>query len=210
MTTEIAEAQKLSGIFQTFTTGRAVAPDIQDKCNELMDALRDELSHNRLKYLDYFIAFKCRTREIVRNDLSRHIVDVIFLVDETRKPFRYEVVVANICAVYNPEKNEFFYTLKKEIGHQIGAEQIPPDALAYLTDTVNVPVASPEQLGIELRELQAYVWYGDKKASEGRGFRDLIIKSAQRVQGSSFSAVANITLGLVNHLRRRREAHEPL
>ncbi|MBB4196484.1 hypothetical protein CCR94_19845 [Rhodoblastus sphagnicola] len=210
MTSEIAEAQKLSGIFQTFTTGRAVAPDIQDKCNAHMDALREELSNNRLKYLDYAIAFKSRKREIVRNDLSQHIVDVLFLVDEVRKPFRHEVVAANICAIYNTDKDEFFYVIKREIGHRIGAQSLTEDEYAYLTATVNVPVSSPERLGIELRELQTRVWYGDKQPGEGRGVRDLVVKYAKRVQGPSISAVANVTIGLVNHLRRKREAHEPL
>ena len=123
MTTEIAEAQKLSGIFQTFTTGSAVGPEVQDKCNAYMDAFRKELSNNRLKYLDYGIAFRSRKREVVRNALSLDIVDVLFLVDDNRKPLPYEVTVASIHAEFCAEKNEYFFVMEKELG--IGSAPTP-------------------------------------------------------------------------------------
>jgi hypothetical protein len=210
MTTEIAEAQKLSGIFQTFTTGSAVAPDVQDKCNAYMDAFRKELSNNRLKYLDYGIAFRSRRREVVRNALSQYIVDVVFLVDANRKPLPYEVTVASIHAEYSAEKNEYAYVIEKEIGDRIGADALSKEAFAYLTGAVHVPVASSELIGMELRDLKAFIWFGDKKASEGRGLRDIVIQNARGAEDSSFGILGNVTVELARHLLRKREALRPL
>ncbi len=209
MTTEIAEAQKTSSIFQSFTTGRAIAPDVQDKCTEYMTALREELSKNRTKYLDYNIHFKSRKRDIVRNALSQHVVDVFFLVHDTRRRFPYDVKAAVIYAVFT-ERNEFCYVIRRELGHQIGAQNIPEEAFAYLTETVNIPAAAPELIGSELRDLQRFVWYGSKKATEGRGFRDHVLKHAKRVQDTSFSALGNVTVGLAAHFLRKREVRNPL
>jgi hypothetical protein len=210
MTTEIAEAQKLSGIFQTFTTGKAVAPDVQDKCNGYMTALMNELSNNRLKYIDYGIAFRTTQREVVRNELSRYIVEVLFLIDDGRRPFPYAVLTARIYSIFDTDKNEFFYVMKKELGAQVGEGNLPAEAFAYLTNTIHIPVASSEQIGMELRDLKAFIWHGDKKATEGRGFRDIILKHAKGLQESSFSTLANVTIGLVESVRRRREAYLPL
>jgi hypothetical protein len=205
-----AEAQKLSGIFQTFATGRAVAPVVQDKCNEIMDVLRDELSKNRLKYLDYGIRFRSRRRDIIRNDLSHIIVDVIFLVDDGRRPFPYEVLAASIHTSYNMDKNEYFFVMEKEIGFRIGSGELTEDCFAYLTDTARIPVATPELLGIELRELKSWVWFGNKKATEGRGLRDLVVKRVSRLQDSSFSTIANVTIGFARSRMRKKEALKPL
>jgi hypothetical protein len=209
MTTEIAEAQKTSSIFQSFTTGRAIAPDVQDKCTEYMTALREELSKNRAKYLDYNIRFTSRRRDVVRNALSQHVVDVFFLVHDTRRRFPYQVKAAVIYAIFT-ERNEFCYVVRRELGHQIGSANIPDEAFAFLTETVNVPAAAPELIGTELRDLQRYVWYGNKRATEGRGFRDDVLKHAKKVGDTSFSALANVTLGLAGHVLRKREARNPL
>jgi len=209
MMTEIAEAQKTSSIFQSFTTGRAIAPDVQDKCTEYMTALREELSKNRAKYLDYDIRFTSRKRDVVRNALSQHVVEVHFLIHDTRRRFPYEVRAAVIYAVFT-ERGEFCYVVRKEIGHQIGAANLPEEAFSFLTDTVNIPVAAPELIGNELRDLQRYVWYGNKKASEGRGYRDIVLKHVKKVGDTSFSALANVTIGLAFEVLRRREARNPL
>jgi hypothetical protein len=208
-TTEIAEAQKTSSIFQSFTTGRAIAPGVQDKCTEYMTALREEISKNRAKYLDYNIRFTSRKRDVVRNALSQHVIDVYFLVHDARRRFPYQVKSAVIYAIYT-ERNEFCYVVRKEIGHQIGAANMPEEAFAYLTDTVNIPAAAPELIGSELRDLQRYVWYGNKKATEGRGYRDVVLKHVKRVQDTSFSALGNVTIGLAAHFLRKREARTPL
>ena len=43
---------------------------------------------------------------------------------------------------------------------------------------------------MELRDLKSFIWYGDKKATEGRGLRDIVIKHAHapRICRSAFWA----------------------